>query len=319
MTAAGAWIVSIVVMLAVASAGTLYIRLVLLRRDETAAGIVALSGMSWRQFIHVVLEALARRGYARVVDRESAAGDAEFTLARDGRQWLLACKHGGAFVLGVPAVTELANAIRVNGAAGGLLVTQGRISADARAPAKLQHIELLDGHTLWPEARELVPPEQLAEIRAGAHQRARQRVLMAWLLALLAGVATFVLLPRGNGAAVAVAPQAQGASSLPQPDTVADDATLAPAPADAPNTGAGSLEQQREAVASAISTLPMVDRAVWSTQSTLEVRLLETDSDAFAAICPLMERYDALASSRVQLTPPEGSDQGPRFRQCRSY
>lgn len=318
MTAAGAWIVSIVVMLAVGTAATLYIRLVLLRRDETAAGIVALSGMSWRQFIHVVLEALARRGYARVVDHESAAGDAEFTLARDGRQWLLACKHGGAFVLGVPAVTELANAIRVNGAAGGLLVTQGRISADARAPAKLQHIELLDGPTLWPEVRELVPPEQRTAIRAGADQGARQRVLMAWLVALLAGVATFVLLPRGEGAPVAESPRAQGASASP-PDAAAVDSTLAPAPEDPAASVEASLEQQRESVARAISTLPMVDRAIWSTQSTLEVRLLETDSDAFSAICPLMERYDALASSRVQLTPPAGSDQGPRFRQCRSY
>ncbi len=316
MTAAGAWIVSIMVMLAVGTAATLYVRLVLLRRDETAAGIVALSGMSWRQFIHVVLETLARRGYARVVDRDAALGDADFTLARDRRQWLLACKHGSAFVLGIPAVTELANAIRVQGAAGGLLVTQGQISADAYAPAKLQHIELLDGPTLWPEARELVPPEQLAAIRAGADQRARQRVLMAWLVALLAGVASFITLPRVDAPAPAIAPPPGSAAAGA---TAVDNGTLAAAPADAPGADPASVEQQREAVASAISTLPMVDRASWSTQSTLEVRLLETESDAFAAICPLMERYDALASSRVQLMPPEGSTQGPRFRQCRSY
>jgi restriction system protein len=63
----------------------------------------------------------------------------------------------------------------------------------------------------------------------------------------------------------------------------------------------------------------MVDRAVWTTQSTLEVFLLETDSDAIPSICPLVERYPALASSRIQLTPPPGSQAPVRFRQCRVY
>src|SRR3546814_9248585 len=63
----------------------------------------------------------------------------------------------------------------------------------------------------------------------------------------------------------------------------------------------------------------MVDRAVWSTQSTLQVFLLDGRGNAFDHICPLVVRYDALASSRIQLTPPPGSELPTRFRQCRSY
>ena len=79
------------------------------------------------------------------------------------------------------------------------------------------------------------------------------------------------------------------------------------------------LEWQREAIAGAVSTLPMVSQAVWSTQSTLQVYLVDTREDAMPGICPLVERYPDLASSRIQLTPPAESDAPVRFRQCRVY
>lgn len=312
MSPAVLWVVSIVVILLVGLAATFYIRRVLMVRDETDAGLVALSAMSWREFIHLVLEVLARRGYSRLVDRGAPAGDGDDTLVRDGGHWLLSCKHGSAFVLGAAAVNELASNIRLQGAEGGLLVTQGRIAEDARAPAKLQRIELLDGAILWPEIRDLIPPGQLDTIRAGAGQRARQRVLLAWMLALLAGIAAFTLLPRAERAPTEAGMPAAGA----QPAAAAA-ADTAAAPAAAPD--AAALERQRADLARAVSTLPMVDRAGWSTSSNLVVLLLETDSDAFAAICPLVESYPALSSSRIQLNPPQGSSAQVRFRQCRSY
>jgi hypothetical protein len=221
-------------------------------------------------------------------------------------------------VLGIAVVNELANDIRLGNAAGGLLVTQGHFADEARKPAKLQRIELLDGATLWPEVRDIIAGERLAAIRAGAEQRARQRVLLAWLVALLAGIAVFFLLPRREAPAdtpTTPVEQQPPAAASPVPDM--PDARQAQRAAEAMDEV--TLEQQRKDVANAISTLPMVDRAALSTQSTLEVFLLETDSDAVAVICPLMERYPSLAASRVQLTPPQGSQAPVRFRQCRSY
>ena len=310
------WVIALAVAVLIGVAGTLYFRLVVMRRDETEAGLAALAAMSWREFIHLVLDALGKRGYTRVFNRESPSGDTDYTLERDGKRWLLSCKHGSAFVLSGAQVAELANEIRLANAAGGILATQGSVSKEARPAAKVQRIELLDGPTLWPELRELMGEEQRAPILAGAATKARQRTLLSWLLALVAGVAVFTLMPRPDPSTSNEPPTAADAAATTASETASAAATpiSAPAPDDAP-----ALEKQREDVADAISTLPMVDRAVWSTQSTLQVFLLDGRGDAFDQICPLVIRYDALASSRIQLTPPPGSDLPTRFRQCRSY
>ena len=327
------WLVAIAVVALIGTAATVYFRNFQMRRDETAAGIVALSGVSWRTFIHMVLDALSRRGFERVVDSDTASGDSDFVLEHHGERHLLSCKHGSAFVLGRLTVNELANDINLNNAAGGFLLTQGRITDDARPVAALQRIELLDGPTLWPQLRDFLPAEQLAGIRAKAAQLARQRVLSSWLIALLAGVAVFLMLPDAppEPKPAPIAAAAPPAATQPEAAVAGATPTQGPAPtataaqadnaphADPAATEAESVEQQRTDVARAISTLPDVDRAIWSSESTLQVFLLEIDGDAFARICPLMERHDALASSRVQLTPPPGSGANVRFRQCRSY
>lgn len=79
------------------------------------------------------------------------------------------------------------------------------------------------------------------------------------------------------------------------------------------------LDRRRAETANAISTLAGVDRAIWSTQSTLLVYLATENADPIGALCPLLERYPELAASRVQLQPPQGSDKPVRFKQCRSY
>lgn len=315
------WTLPIAVAVLIGVAGTVYFRTVVMQRDKTAAGIAMLSAMSWRDFIHLVLDALARRGYARVFNRETPSGDDDYTLERGGRHWLLTCKHGSAYVLGNASVLELSSRIRLANAAGGILATQGRIADEARPAAAQQHIELLDGTSLWPELRELIDPAKRAHIHDVAAAKAQRRVLLSWLLAVVAGFAAFLVLPASPGHDAATQAAAAGATAVsdtqPAPDRTRRQAPAKasiPAPADA-----ATLEQQRKDVAEAISTLPMVDRAVWSTQSTIQVYLLDTRTDAMTAICPLLLRYEALAPSRVQLTPPPGSSALTRFRQCRSY
>jgi hypothetical protein len=326
------WLIAIGVVLLIGGVATLYFRTVRLRRDETLAGIKALSGVSWRVFIHMVLDALSRRGFGRLVDEENPAGDTEYMLERDGEHWLLSCKHGSAFVLGRLTVNELARAMDMKGAKGGFLLTQGRITDDARPIAALQRIELLDGPALWPQLREFLPAEQLAGIRAQAAQAARQRVLLSWLAALLAGVAIWLALPAPVAAPVTTSPPPAAAAApvaTPSPATrpvPPATSTATPPPPAAPQAEIQALppapldmEQQRAEIAAAVSTLAEVDRAVWSTESTLEVFLSSIQDDPFGRICPLVERYEDLAASRIQLTPPPGSTATVRFRQCRSY
>lgn len=283
------------------------------RRHETDAGISALSAMSWRAFVRLLLDALRRRGYERAIDRESLAGDEDEILVRDGGQWRLRVKHGSAFVLGPPAVRDLAATMGVAGAAGGLLVTQGRIDGDARRAARGQPIELLDGNALWPELQPLLPDAVVAPIREAGRRRARARSLAGWLAALVVGVAVFPLVSTGDTPRARQVPAA--AATVPGPADAAEARPAGPVADPDPAT----LELQRRELAAAVATLPMVARTLWSTASTLEVILADSGDDPVASICPLVERYPALASSRIQLTPPTGSDRPVRFRQCRSY
>lgn len=344
------WLIAIAATLLIGGVATFYFLVVQRRRDETRAGITALSGVSWRSFIHMVLDALSRRGFTRLVDEDNAGDDSDYVLKRNDERWLLSCKHGSAFVLGRLTINELARAIELKEAAGGFLVTQGRISDEVRPVAALQRIELLDGPALWPQLRDFLPAAQLGAIRERASRLARQRVLSSWLFALLAGVAIWLALPAppraaparpvATGAPVqppATAPAAPAGTPAPAPAPPATEPVDPPAPgvdapaaapAVQPQAGPASaqpaaadtpIERQRAEIAATVSTLPDVDRAFWSSESTLHVILGTIDGDAFTRICPLIERYDELAASRIQLSPPPESGRSVRFRQCRSY
>lgn len=311
------WIVAVAAGLLVGLAGTLYFRAVR-RREETADGIRALSAMSWREYIHLLLAALAERGFARAFDREAPSGDDDYTLERNDERWLLSCKHGSAFVLGGTAVAELAQRIRLANAQGGILATQGSIAPEARLPASLQRIELLDGPGLWPELRRQLSDEQQRAILAGAGRKARQRTLLAWVLAVaVAGLCVFLL--GGHDAPRSAPPPAAATPPAAAPAPARPAAPTPPQAALPASNDAAVVDGQRREVARAISTLPTVLRAVWTTQSTLQVYLSQDDPQAFDKICPMILHYDALAPSRIQLTPPPQSNAPTRFRQCRSY
>ncbi|MET0328572.1 MAG: restriction endonuclease [Luteimonas sp.] len=304
------WIAAIGVAVAIGFAASFYFLTFQRRRDETSAGIVALSAISWRGFIGMVLQALRNRGYVQVVDLEDVSGDRDYMLERNGGRWLLSCKHGATFVLGRNAVQALSSEVLLKSAAGGLLVTQGRIDGEARSAAGKQRIELLDGQTLWPELRDLLPAGELDAIRAKTGLDARRRSLLGWLFALLAGVATFLAMPAPAApAAAAAASNANTGSGATAPATVRIEA-----PPHAP------IETQRSDLTRALLTLPDVERAVWATSSTLQVFVSRIDDQTIVdAVCAQVLRQPDLTSSRLMLTPPADSGQSARFLQCRSF
>ena len=279
-------------------------------REEAKAGLAVLSSMRWRDFANLVLEAMQKRGYRRLRDPEAAGEESNFLLERDGMRWLLGCKHGSAYALGLPAVSELASAMRVQGVDGGLLVTQGTIADDARAVAARERIELLDGQQLWPELRMLLPDARRAEIGAEVARHRSKALLAGSVAAIGAAAATFVLL---RPAATPEAPAPE-----PRPPVAATQPPASTPPVAAADAGI-DIGQQRKRVAEAVSTLPGVDRAIWTSQSTLQVFLGSVPADAKAQLCPLLEAYPQLAASRIQLTPPPGSDAPTRFIQCRAF
>jgi hypothetical protein len=275
-----------------------------------------------------VLDAMRHRGYDVLTpDGEAERGQqSEFLLTGHGKRWLLSCKHGSAYRLSQQAVAELAANLRFQGATGGFLVTPGHIDVDARKSAREANIELIDGESLWPEVAPLLPPSLTEEVQQGADANAKRQITFSWLAALALGVllaltglgrdaAMPTTTPAANIAAQASTPPAQSAVPNPLPATTPDVAAGGSAPE--PETAAEDL--QRKEVASTLSSLPGIERALWLTRSTLVVHLVDGEADRLTEICAALERYEALRTARVQLQPPESSEARVRFIQCRTY
>jgi hypothetical protein len=316
------WLVPVAALFAIGFGATFYLQRIRRPQLETAAGIAALAGMRWRDFMHLVLDAMNKRGYERVFDTASINEDSGYLLERGGQRWLLWSKHGTAYVLGSTAIAELANDIRLRGATGGLLVTPGQFAPEARSLARTQRIELLDGPTLWPELRPLLPEEQRRQVSAPLEAQTRRQVLIAWGGALVMAMLLLTLGDHSRPAdsSKAAADRLAPAPQRPKAQRPVETAKAPPAvaPSQVPSDPS-QLQRRRKDVETSVSMLPGVDRAVWSTQSTLLVYLADDLADPMPEICPLLEHYDELAASRLQLQPPVGSQRPVRFLQCRYF
>ena len=315
-------LISTVVVVLSGALATAYLWLVRQRQAETNAGIEALAAMRWREFSRLVIEALHARGFiAESVEKTLESGpQAEIRLTREGRTWLLACKQAGARSrLGAASVRELAEAVRLTGAAGGILATPANIDADARKLAG--ELDLYDGTALWALVSQMLPSSLREDLTANARKRSVREIAMAWggavLLGLLAGFAPALMKGKPESeAVVAPVPAQRPATTTPSATApAADPALTAAAPAD-PNR-----EQfERGEVIHAISALPWVERVLWSTSSTLVIQQSEDVEQVHVQeVCAVLTRYDALRASRLQLQPPAGSERTVRFLQCRSY
>lgn len=307
---------ALIVALLLGGAISAYLWLHRRRRAETRAGIEALATMRWREFSRLVIEALQPRGFeAESVEQtlERGTQSEELRLQRDGRPWLLACKQGHAdYVVGAAVVAEFANAVRFAGASGGVLATPGRIAA---SEVRGVDLELYDGPALWSLVRPLLPQSLRDDLSASARKQVTRETVFGWAAAAVVGAAVFLLLPQPSQAPVApAAPVAAAPAPAPATPAAAEPALNAAAPAD-PNRE----QYERGEVIRMVSSLPGVERALWSTSSTLVVYRLDESGTDVEQICGILERYAFLRSSRLQLQPPPGSTQRVRFLQCRTY
>lgn len=312
------------------AAFTAYLWLLRSKQAEARAGIEALAAMRWREFSRLVIEALQPRGFTAesVEDSLERGPQADLRLHRQGRIWLLACKQGTNYHITTPVVRELADAVRFNGAEGGILATPGSIQAEARKAA--HGIELYDGNALWTLVKPLLPATLRDDLTANARARTARDTALAWGVALLLGFAIAALWPSGSGedaaavqtAAQTAAPSGTAPEVAPAPATPA----ATPAPSDAAGlTSAAPADPNREdfernEVIRGVQALPGIDRVMWSTRSTLMVYLREdAPEDPAKDICAVLVRYDSLRVSRLHLQPPKDSERPVRFLQCRTY
>lgn len=314
------------VAVAIGAAASAWLWLARRRRDEADAGLAALAGMRWREFSRFVLDAMRHRGHEVSADPVALAGarQTEFVMHRDGRKWLLACRHGEHAGVDMRTVHALENALLANGAVGGILVATGHVEANARrAVATRPKLQLLEGRALWRELAPMLPETLRDEAAADAAKVARGRLRLAWLGAVAVGMV--VLLVGGRGMDPTDTPGATPSrtasvpsGSAPSPSALPTAAPATPAsPPATPDPGEEAFD--RSQVALAVAALPGIADAAWVTDSTLLVNLRIDADERLADICAILEQYETLRTSRLQLQPAPDSSDPVRFRQCRVF
>lgn len=307
------WLSGLALTLLTGIAASAYLWLVRRRKDEIASGLHALSGLRWREFSKLVLVAMERRGLSVVTtSNESRDPRNNFTLRQGDRQWLLSCKHGSAYRIGAAPVEELASSVRLSGAAGGILATEGRVEKEGHEAARSRNIEVLDGPALWDALKPLIEDDLRHELVHFANARAKRHIAIAWLAALALGavvstaLANWWLDGKPHAAAAATAPAAAQATPAGAPYVPYQEPSEA------------ELDGQRIAVSRALAETPGVIRGVWQTRLTLTVDYSGQQDDVWPRICRQVELYPALRNVRVQLNPPAGSQEIVRWRQCKT-
>ena len=296
---------------------------------ERGAG--QLGTLRWRDFTRLVLQAMHGRGYRTVVEDGMPADGiptdgGDIVLERNGERTLLSVKYGSASVVPAQALLGLGGSATLRGARKVIVVTPGRFDEEAIRMARQQDIELIDGEDLWPEVRPYVarpahdapaapapvpaPPPASPKALGIAWAGAAAVAAVAWMIAQ--GLQPEASSSDATDVAAQATPATQATARATAAAPASEDANIVP-------TDPAALERRRKETANAISTLFGVDRAFWSTQSTLLVYLSTDVADPSSELCPLLERYPELAASRVQLQPPQGSTKAVRFKQCRSY
>lgn len=317
MTAASI-LIALAATAAVGGAASAWLWLVQRQRAEREEGLNLLAAMRWREFSKLVIDGLRARRFEpeSAEDAAERGQDSVIHLKRDGQTWLLACKQGLNYRVTPTVVGDMTDALRFHGAAGGVVATPGAIDAEARRLAN-GRVDLFDGEALWPLVRPQLSAGVLDELAGKSRQVTLRQTTIAWAGALTLGLVVAFLMPKDETSSATV----QAESIVAAPAQPAAATTSAPAPAQGVDNAAAPVsdDEQRDDVIRMVTTLPGVERAMWSTKSTLLIYLADEGADPIKGICNVMRNYDALRTSRVHLQPPAGARRPARFLQCSTY
>jgi restriction system protein len=108
-----------------------------------------ITSMSWRDFERLIGEVFRRQGFTvSGFGGQGPDGGVDLGLTKNGRRFLVQCKHWRKRQVGVTVVRELNGVVAAQGAHGGFVVTGGEFSREAREFADSCGIELVDGPAL---------------------------------------------------------------------------------------------------------------------------------------------------------------------------
>lgn len=116
---------------------------------EQQSGLESIRKMSWKEFELLVGEAYRRQGYVVTETGGGGAdGGVDLSLAANGEKLFIQCKQWRTLRVGVKPIRELFGVVTAGRAQGGIFVTSGTYTPEARNFAEGVCIELVDGHAL---------------------------------------------------------------------------------------------------------------------------------------------------------------------------
>jgi restriction system protein len=123
-----------------------------LRKDnllDRQRDIGTLRTISWQEFEELVGEAYRRKGYAITESGGGGAdGGIDLILRKGGENLLVQCKHWKMDKVGVKVVRELYGVVTAERATGGVVISSGSFTQEAKDFARGKPLKLLDGSEL---------------------------------------------------------------------------------------------------------------------------------------------------------------------------
>lgn len=116
---------------------------------EKQEGIGGIRSIAWREFEELVGEAYKRLGYSVTATGGGGAdGGVDLILTKNGEELFIQCKHWKLEKIGVKVVRELYGVVAAEGASGGIVISSGAFTREARDFAIGKPMELIEGTTL---------------------------------------------------------------------------------------------------------------------------------------------------------------------------
>lgn len=348
-------LIAVAVAVAIVLGGRLWFDRVQKRAHAQRIGIEVLNTRRWREALDLLVQALALEGYTQLAEVTGPSGMplAERHLSRGGSRILLIYKHGTSYRIGAPALLDAERRRQDAEVDEVIVATLGSLDDDAIAQAARMKVTCLDGATVWAKAQAVLDAGTRNGVAAEAEALVDRPRRLATVGATVLGLA--IVFWGGNldelamrywgGSSDATRSAAPMARSAP-PDAAAStpataSSSVAPVVAPVPDEPAGAPSApdeaaagatgrpdatatqapvldaagQRGALAKALTALAEVERASWSSASTMIVSLrprVSIDTGVEKA-CALSADYPLLREVRLQV---EASGGDVRWRRC---
>ncbi len=108
----------------------------------------ALGQFSWSQFEQLTSAYFSEHGFRVYVTDDGPDGGVDIKLYKDGKTYLVQCKHWRSSKVPVNVVRELFGVMVAEGADGGFVVASGQFTQDAEAFTRSKKINLVEGNAI---------------------------------------------------------------------------------------------------------------------------------------------------------------------------